>query len=414
MAGNAPPTSTFNCPACDMSITVRSLGKASVVACHACGTIIDTADSRMRVIQRFQKEMSKPLVPIGSKGKFQGTDYMVIGYMVRRTGSGEFFWEEYLLMNPYKGFAWLSHFDGHWSFLLPIKDAPLIEDEVAWYQKRKYKLFAKDRAVVSTVLGEFYWIVSTGDTSKTEDYINPPYILSKERSEGEEVWSTGEYYTASKIEKVFQIKSSLPPKSGIGMIQPNPWKQRAVFSGFLAVATIIVMFVAHSILDRRNPKLLFERDFIFDPAAPTSAKITTGEFEITGRTTNLEVEARASVDNSWIYADLTLLDITRDEEDDGGVEVSYYHGVDSDGTWREGGQVGKTYFTDLEPGRYNIVAEVSSGEAKAPVSYVIRAYQDIATTENLVALVILIGIVPIICVLGVGFFEDARWKNSDA
>jgi hypothetical protein len=283
-----------------------------------------------------------------------------------------------------------------------------------WYQKRKYKLFAKDRAVVSTVLGEFYWIVSTGDTSKTEDYINPPYILSKERSEGEEVWSTGEYYTASKIEKVFQIKSSLPPKSGIGMIQPNPWKQRAVFSGILAVATIIVMFVAHSILDRRNPKLLFERDFIFDPAAPTSAKITTGEFEITGRTTNLEVEARASVDNSWIYADLTLLDITRDEEDDGGVEVSYYHGVDSDGTWREGGQVGKTYFTDLEPGRYNIVAEVSSGEAKAPVSYVIRAYQDIATTENLVALVILIGIVPIICVLGVGFFEDARWKNSDA
>jgi hypothetical protein len=83
----------------------------------------------MRVIQRFQKEMSKPLVPIGSKGKFQGTDYMVIGYMVRRTGSGEFFWEEYLLMNPYKGFAWLSHFDGHWSFLLPIKDAPLVPEE---------------------------------------------------------------------------------------------------------------------------------------------------------------------------------------------------------------------------------------------------------------------------------------------
>jgi hypothetical protein len=267
--------------------------------------------------------------------------------------------------------------------------------------------------VVSTVLGEFYWVVSTGDAAKTEDYIAPPYLLSKEVSEGEEVWSVGEYLFSSSIEKAFNLPSSLPRRSGIGMVQPNPWRERAVFSGIVAAFTIVIMWLAHGILDRRQPKLLFEREFIYDPGAPTSAKVTTGEFEIAGKTTNLQVEARAEVDNAWISADLTLLDVSREDEDEGSLEVSYYHGVDSDGAWNEGAKSNQTYFTDLEPGRYNIMADITAGEVTTPTQYTIRAYQDIATTENLIALTLLVGIVPIICLLGAGFFEDARWKNSD-
>lgn len=409
-------TSTVNCPACDAPVQLRSLGQATTIACEACGTIFDGSDARLRIVSRFQRKKARSPIPLGARGEIFGTKYEVIGHLIKSDATRQFFWDELLLMNPYQGFAWLAHFEGEWTFFKTTKSAPLVEGQYAWFEKRKYKLFLIDKPKVTFVVGEFYWQVAVEDTARTRDFIAPPYIISEESSDGEVVWSIGEYVPHQALEKAFSMLLPAPPLFTVNAVTPNRWKERAVFSGIIAAFMVVILWLTHSVLDRRHPRLLFERPYVFDPAAPTSAKVTTEEFVVSGKPggkTNVKLEANAGVNNSWVSFDLTLLDIDRADDDESSLDVSFYHGVDSDGAWREGGTDSYVFFSDVEPGRYNIIADVSAGDTTAPIAYTLRAYQDIPSGQNLMACLLLLLSVPLVCVIGAGFFENARWEKSD-
>ena len=420
MAGSPPPpgsqptTTTFNCPACDMPVPIRAMGRAPVVVCGACGSIVDTADSRLRIIQRFQEELVKPLLPLGQRGKVKGTEYEIIGFLVRCDASGVYAWEEYLLFNPYQGFAWLAQSEGHWNFLVGVKDIQGNSDtpEIS-YRHRTFKRFLRDRPRIVSVLGEFYWVLSTGDEVVSTDYISPPYFLSRENSHGEIVWSYGEYLRPEEVARAFALKKSLPKPTGISMTQPNPWRQRAVFSTLVGIAFAAILFVAHGTLSSKAPKLLFGKPFLFDPASPTSSKISTEEFVVTGRTTNLMVNTSAALENTWIDLDLTLVNLESSERDESEIEVAFYRGIDSDGPWTEGSKESDVYFASVEPGRYMLAAEVTSGSTQQAIPYTLSVTQSVPTTGNLVLGLLAILLVPVVCALGVSGFETSRWGQSD-
>ena len=50
----------------------------------------------------------------------------MIGFQQRSTQSGgeTYSWREYLLFNPYKGFRYLTEFDGHWNFVARHRRRP--------------------------------------------------------------------------------------------------------------------------------------------------------------------------------------------------------------------------------------------------------------------------------------------------
>ncbi len=56
----------------------------------------------------------------------RGDLFEVIGFMRRAmTVEGvNYEWSEYLLFNPYKGFRWLSEYNGHWNFLKTTTHIP--------------------------------------------------------------------------------------------------------------------------------------------------------------------------------------------------------------------------------------------------------------------------------------------------
>jgi hypothetical protein len=71
---------------------------------------------------------------------------------------------------------------------------------------------------------------------------------------------------------------------------------------------------------------------------------------------NLQVKVVAPVSNSWLYLDGALINEETGAVDEFDVEVSYYSGSDSDGSWSEGLDSG-TVHPARAPGRYTLRLE---------------------------------------------------------
>ncbi len=125
-----PQVKALNCPQCGAAITLRSFQQAVTVVCESCHSILDAKDPNLTVLQQFKAATNelRPMIPLGTRGKLRGTDYEVIGFQRRSIFSeGERYdWHEYLLFNPYKGFRYLSEYQGHWNDISVCKVEPTL------------------------------------------------------------------------------------------------------------------------------------------------------------------------------------------------------------------------------------------------------------------------------------------------
>lgn len=240
MAGKV---TVFNCPNCGSSVTLRAQGQSLVVTCVSCGSIIDVTNENYQIISKYTVHAKiKPVIPLGTRGEYKGDKWEAIGFVQRSVGI--YSWSEYLLYNPFKGFRWLTEYDGHWNFVTMIKDRPQPDKAGnVRYLENDYSLFQTGTAKVEYVIGEFYWRVKVGETVAYSDYIAPPRILSVEGGENELVWSHGEYVEPETVNRMFNLTEELPFRMGIGACQPFPygdilfslWQVGLLFVAFLFV-----------------------------------------------------------------------------------------------------------------------------------------------------------------------------------
>lgn len=432
MAGRSPQDylKSFNCNQCGAPQQIRGLGLTTTYACTSCGTIIDITDENYRTIaeaQAIQPELNMQL-QIGARCELRGIEFEIIGYMERKDSSREYCWGEYLLMNPYLGFAWLVDNQHHWTFIEMIKDHPLINGNSAIYQDQSYKRYLTDSAIVSFVLGEFYWRVQIGDETSTIDFVAPPLSLSVETSSDEVVWSRGEYISREELSHAFRNKLTLERPYNVGMNQPNNWagslKGVIIPWIFTSIASILI-FGANS---HSNQLILNER-FLFTPPSLNNALTTpvpvtaptviTQPFQIGPRTTNLEISLGAPIENQWLATDLTLVNIATQESFDGSAEISYYKGIEDGEAWSEGSQITRTYFSQIPPGTYTITVEPDGAQpegstTRASIYYTIGVVQDTQVWGNLMMVLFIISIVPLTYLIMYANFESKRWANSDS
>jgi hypothetical protein len=410
----SPQVKTFRCSGCGNPLAVRGMDRTESVACEACGSVIDLTDENLRIISTFQSKIKhRPLIPLGSRGKIRGDLFEVIGYLRRAlTVEGvDYEWSEYLLFNPYKGFRWLSEYNGHWSFLKATAQIPKKKGDGVRYLDRTFLHFQTAESRVVYVLGEFYWKVQSGETCRFTDYVSPPLILSKEQTSQETDWSVGEYLEPETLESAFKLPSPLPARVGIAPNQPSPYAGRTSalwkLIGFFFLGAV---FLHLALFFLSQNKQVFEGRFTFQQKDKGKA-VVTDVFDLPGRPSNVVIKtAAAPLNNTWLYLNMALI-----SEDgrayDFGREVSYYQGTEDGSAWSEGSFSDEATLPTVPPGRYYLRVEPDSPAAM--VNYHIQVHRDVPRWSFFFIALGALCLLPILVVWRVARFEGKRWSESD-
>ena len=420
-----PQIKTLYCPNCGGSITLRTVVHSVNAVCSFCNTILDAQSPTLRIIQLFQSKIKyTPLIPLGSRGRWENKSFEVIGYQVRgiEVEGVLYTWEEYLLFNPYYGYRYLTHYQGHWNFVRTINEMP--QHAMAGtkpgvrYGNHTFAHFQTATARTEFVLGEFPWQVRYGETVQSRDYIKPPLMLSAEETADEVVWSKGVYTPGSEVWQAFQFKGSPPPPVGIFANQPSKLKAPGDYWGTYFML-LLLMVVPLAFIGLSSPRgTAFEQTYTFDPNNHGEHSFVTPIFDIKGRTSGVDVDIETNLSNNWIAFDFALINEDTGDAFNFGKEVSYYWGSDSDGPWREGSQTATARVASVPPGRYFLRVEPEEDQDnpfpyRPPVTYRLKVERGGARYGWFLVVVFLLLIPPIVQSIRWFSFENRRWAESD-
>ena len=415
----------LNCPNCGGIVQLRGFAHTLTVTCENCRSVLDTTSDVASIVAKTQARYTvQPLIPLGSRGKLDGVTYEAIGFEQRYSISDgqTYYWQEYVLFHPYKGFRYLIESDGHWNFTKPTGVLPSGAFHKS-FEDRTYRPFQKTIARTGFVIGEFPWRSSVGDAVTMTDYVAPPYVLSSESNAVETTWSVGQYLTPAEIWQAFSLKTEQLKPKGVYANQPNPHDGKPLaafklFGVFFAIAMALLILFAMS----HKSEPIYTGAFKFDPSSQSDQTSVSPPFDIAGsHTTALHVESRAAVNQNWIYLQMALVNEATNESFDFGETLSYYSGVDEGESWAEGSSRQGTTVHKVPPGRYYLridpEREREPGEsvvaANRAIDYHVAVFQG-ATNYGLFFIVILLLLPPpIIAWLRYRFFENRRWNESD-
>src|SRR5438105_3175980 len=93
---------SLNCPNCGGAVELRGFAHTLSVVCPSCHSVLDASTPLISVVQKVQAAQNiQPAIPLGSRGKFENTEFQVIGFQVRTIADeDDDSWSEYLLFNP--------------------------------------------------------------------------------------------------------------------------------------------------------------------------------------------------------------------------------------------------------------------------------------------------------------------------
>ncbi|HLH41248.1 MAG TPA: DUF4178 domain-containing protein [Bryobacteraceae bacterium] len=415
----------LNCPNCGAAVALRGFGHTLTVVCPNCLTTLDTSEPEIKILGQIQEAQRCDLkIPLGTRGKLAGAEWEAIGFQQRMAVEDSDSWDEYLLFNPYKGFRYLTEYQGHWNFVTPLEPMPerlaLGGRPAVSFEGKHYKHFSGCEAMTSFVLGEFPWRVQVGEKVICDDFIHPPFVLSSETTRDEITWSRGEYTPADAIWQAFSLPGKPERPRGIYLNQPSPYEGKgsmwpACLLMLLLLAGLAMFFAVFS---REN--VVFRNSYYFSTLQPEPSFVTP-VFNIDGRASGLQLIVHADVNNNWAYFNFALINDDTGSAYDFGREVSYYHGTDSDGSWTEGGQTSTAYLPSVPPGRYYLRVEPEM-DAAGPyrngtkkynaVAYDITIRHDVPNYAWFWIAGILLLIPPAISSLRRRSFEKQRWAQS--
>jgi uncharacterized protein DUF4178 len=423
--GNSPKVGvqSVSCPNCGATVAVRSFGHAVNVVCQSCHSILDAKDAGVRILQQFKDAVTfDPLIPLGARGKVSGELYEAIGFQVRQIKADDtlYRWSEYLLFNPYKGFRYLTEYNGHWNFVSPLQTLPDGDptpgsETPRSYQGQRFRHFQTARATTVFVLGEFPWQVRVGESVTVADYVSPPRMLSGEvTSDNDATWSLGEYVTGADIWKGLALAGQPPAAQGVYANQPSPFTGVTTTIWRRAILLVILaglVWVAQMILARQ--KEAFAQNFVFDARSGNDSSLVTEPFELDGAPSTVSVETMANIDNQWMYVGYALINEETGQTFDFGREVSYYHGYEGGESWTEGSKADSVMLPRVPPGRYFLRIEPEGDRVSKPIAYRVRVVRDVPTSIWFLIAVGLLALPPIGTTWRSMAFERRRWAESD-
>jgi Domain of unknown function (DUF4178) len=247
----APHLAGLACPNCGAAITIRAVQQTQTVVCPSCHAVLDSRDQQLSVLQQYQAKMTfDPDIPLGTRGVLRGDHYEVTGFQVRSVQQNdvEYFWREYTLWNPYKGYRYLAEYDGHWCDFDITRIAPseLVTGRQPFvrYQGTLFRHFRTTTITTVFILGEFPWQLRSGDRMTARDFIAPPRLLSEQGAAHHTVWELATYVPGDVIWRAFGRPGSPPPVKGVFAAEPNGHTPRAIRRAWTGAAPAALVVVA--------------------------------------------------------------------------------------------------------------------------------------------------------------------------
>jgi hypothetical protein len=395
----------FICPQCKKSLKVVTHFQAIMVVCNGCKSIIN---NRTKVTVGKINKQAKLIIPIGSKGRIKDTLYQVVGYIKFREYKTIYTWNEYTLFNPVYGYAFISEYNGHWTFTEQSYIYPLSSYRSFEFLQQTFNQFNEYKSSIEYAEGEFNWDILQCEKSNVEEFIAPPYMLSKETTDKELLWFKSEYIQASEITKAFKLlQGKLPFRTGVGVLQTSSFDGIKPLVKKFTYRSLIVLCVLHLLLILHAPdKIVYNNSFNLDSLKP----LATPSFKLEGSllgTDNLEFNLGAPVDNSWFEAGITLVNDDTGEEYSFEQGIEYYHGYD----WSEGSRKDSKVLSSIPDGTYHLNISPFMDTHAVPY-FSIEVVKGVSVWSNFFIILICLLIYPILLGIRKNYFEHQRWQSS--
>jgi ribosomal protein S27E len=206
----------LDCPACGAPVSVQ-LASSKSLTCGSCHSLLDLSQGvGADLVAARQTQPVAISIPLGRVGRLEGLTWQVVGFQHRMgwepgDSDEQFGWEEYLLYNARRGFAFLVDSTEGWSLVRPVTGSPQLNGQgnSAQYRDTHYTLLYSYNARTSYVEGEFYWPVQQGQTTFNQDFADGKRLLSAEKTPREVVWSVGKRLEAATVAGAFGLTDRL-------------------------------------------------------------------------------------------------------------------------------------------------------------------------------------------------------------
>jgi hypothetical protein len=418
-----PQVRSLQCPNCGGAIELRGHSHTISAVCIQCLSVLDASTPSLRIVQQFQgRERFQPLLPLGRRGKLWGVEYEAIGFQIREivVEGVAYRWAEYLLYNPFRGYLYLTEYQGHWNAIRTLRALPQMtrsgSKRAAIFANRTYKHFQAAQATTIYVMGEFPWQARVGETVAVDDYVAPPYVLSSERTIEEVVWSSGTYVPGKEIWGGFSLPGSPPQPQGVYANQPSPYSGKVASAWFTFALLALFWFgVLVGLLALNREHQVFSQRYSYSTASRGENAFVTPVFEFSGRESNALVKISTNLDNDWAFFALALINDDTGVAYNLGREVSYYSGRDSDGAWTEGNRAEVASFPAVPPGRYylRVEPEMSDDGRSHSVNYTMTVTYGSVGVGWMLSALILLPLPAMYTTIRSVSFENSRWAESD-
>lgn len=411
---------TVTCLHCGGTIEVQDPDKALTLGCQHCGTILQRENhmEAYHAAEVVEKTKRTPAIPLGSHGELGGEMVTVLGYLRRGVwADGRFYpWSEYLLRTDGGGYRWLVESSGHWIYSTPVAPTRFqYRGSSMTLGSDKAKAFSAGQAVVDTVLGEFYWQVKVGESVDAKDFVHPKSgrMISMESSPTELSSSLGHHVEPEMVEAAFP-SARLPKRSGVGPVQPSPFKAGSVWKACL----LMLLLLTGSCVGLRvikSPVPVLSQSFGPAATVPGQELVQFSDpFLVVLDGENLKITVTSSRLSQGYLEILGALV----NEDTGDVTtfktaVQRYSGRSGGESWSEGSRTATVLFGEVPKGSYRLRLSSVPYDKATGATFTVSLKSRVSRVVWYVLALLALLIYPIVVGLRAAAFETKRWSTSD-
>jgi hypothetical protein len=410
---------SINCTKCGAPITLHGGHRVLSITCAYCGSELDAKDD-FKVLHQFNSR-ERPVTPIeiGMSGEFKGIEFTVIGLIQFRSLDG-YGWIEFALFSPTHGYAWLEQSGNHFLFSRRTRDIPSTPmgaqvKSSFKVRDRQYRVYESFKASIVYVEGELTYVAKAGDQVLVTEAIAPPFLYSRERTQGEEEYVLGEYLEPDVVYCALKLKGTPGRRSTVHAAQPYrpSWLVSGLSGAGKLFTPIVALIVVAVLFLGWGSTLLVAR---FDQSVFRTS-VSSKPFTVEHPDKLLELSMHAPLRNAWAAFDILVLNGEK-EIFSMAKQISYYSGVDGGESWSEGSERASAYFKVPEAGSYKLVIRGQGGRgssSKAPprANLTVTIKEGIIVSRYFVVLLVLCAFAFGLKYLGQWRFEAKRWGETE-